>query len=115
MEGLLETGAVVLGFLLRLGIPILVTLLVVRFLRRLDERWQREGSVEAKAASREVPLFDTLRCWVTNDCSPEQKKTCPAFLEAVRPCWQVYRVNGSMKKECLECEVFQQAPVPVPA
>jgi hypothetical protein len=115
MEGLIQTGSVVLGLLLRLGIPILVTLVFVRFLRRLDERWQREGVGEVQTQPQEAPLFSSLRCWMINDCTADQKKTCPAFLEAGRPCWQVYRVNGSVKEECLACEVFQKAPVPVPA
>ncbi len=115
MQGLTESLAVILGFVLRLGIPFLVTLFFVRLLRRLDERWQREGAVEVSEAFREAPLFSALRCWIANDCPPEQQENCPAFIEAVRPCWQVYRENGSVKQECLECEVFQQAPVPVSA
>ncbi len=115
MQGWIETGAVILGILLRFGIPILITALIVTLLRRLDERWQREGALPVEEQPHERPLFSTLRCWIINDCTPEQKEQCPAFLEAVRPCWQVYRENGTVQERCLGCEVFQSAPIPVPA
>jgi hypothetical protein len=116
MEGLIGTGAVILGLLLRFGIPILVTGFFIWVLRRLDERWQREGTKLEAADPIESPLFSNLRCWILNDCTPEQRERCPAFIEAVRPCWQVHRNgNGDMKDKCIDCEIFQTAPIPVPA
>jgi len=114
MEGLFGTGAVVLGLLLRFGIPILVTAFFIWLLRRLDERWQREANQLEAVNMEEHSLFSNLRCWILNDCTPEQRERCPAFIEAVRPCWQVHRNgNGGMKDECIGCEIFQAAPIPV--
>lgn len=116
MEGLIGTGAVILGLLLRFGIPILVTAFFIWLLRRMDERWQREGRQTEVPGTQEHPLFSNLRCWILHDCTPEQRERCPAFLEAVRPCWQVHRNgNGGMKEECFDCEIFQSAPILVPA
>jgi membrane-associated phospholipid phosphatase len=116
MEGIMGTAAVILGLLLRFGLPILVTVFFVWLLRRLDQRWQREGAQAEVVIPDEIRLFSTLRCWILNDCTPEQRENCPAFVEALRPCWQVHRNgNGSMKEECLACQVFKTAPIPVPA
>lgn len=116
MQGFVEIGAVVLGILLRFGIPILATALMILFLRRLDARWQHEAKQSQPVDAEEAPIFSTLRCWILNDCSPEERERCPAFIEAIRPCWQVHRNgNGSLKEDCLECEILTQAPIPVPA
>jgi len=114
MEGFISGGAVILGFLLRFGLPILATALFVWFLRRLDERWQQEGAQGKAARPSENPLFSELRCWILNDCTPEQRERCPAFIEAIRPCWQVHRHgSGSLKEDCLVCELFEGAPIPL--
>lgn len=116
MQGLVEAGTVLLGLLLRFGIPILVTALLIRFLRRLDERWQREATQPQQVKVKETPIFSTLRCWILNDCTPEERERCPAFIEAARPCWQVHRNgDGSLKDECLDCEILKRAPIPIPA
>ncbi|MFV9674234.1 MAG: hypothetical protein ACNYZI_02505 [Anaerolineales bacterium] len=103
------------GFVLRFGIPIGVTALLVYALRRLDQKWQREVELEAQPELVQVSLFDKIRCWATNECSQEIRETCPAFIESGRPCWQVHRdVSGEMQPKCLECPVFQAAPIPRP-
>ena len=103
------------GFVLRFGIPIGVTALLVYALRRLDQKWQREVELEAQPELVQVSLFDKIRCWATNECSQEIRETCPAFIESGRPCWQVHRdVSGEMQPKCLECPVFQAAPTPRP-
>ena len=103
------------GFVLRFGIPIGVTALLVYALRRLDQKWQREVELAAQPELVQVSLFDKIRCWATNECSQEIRETCPAFMESGRPCWQVHRdVSGEMQPKCLECPVFQAAPIPRP-
>jgi hypothetical protein len=103
------------GFVLRFGIPIGVTALLVYTLRRLDQKWQREVELEAQPELVQVSLFDKIRCWATNECSQEIRETCPAFIESGRPCWQVHRdASGEMQPKCLDCPVFQAAPIPRP-
>ena len=95
------------GLLLRLGLPILVTALVFALLHRLDKRWRDEA-----LALPVVPMGK--RCWEIKGCSEEQKKNCPAPAQPNVPCWQVFRAkDGTMKEACLGCDMFRQAPVPV--
>jgi hypothetical protein len=96
----------IIGLLLRLGIPIALSVLIFALLHRLDEGWKKEA-----LALPVVPAGK--RCWEIKDCSEEKKKNCPAAANKNLPCWQVFRTkDGVMKEACLECDVFRQAPLP---
>ena len=43
MDGLLQAAIIVGMFILRLGVPLLITLLVAYWLRRLDSKWEAEA------------------------------------------------------------------------
>lgn len=97
----------ILGLLLRIGIPVLVTVGIFFLLRRLDERWQAEA--------RALPVLNTNQkpCWEAKACSAEKQKACPAYAKSNVPCWQVFRAkDGVLKETCLGCDVFRQARVP---
>ncbi len=94
------------GLLIRFGVPVLITGLIVVYLRRLDARWQ------AEAANAE-PVSDPVHCWEIRDCSPQQRANCKVYSSG-EVCWQVKRLpNGYLPADCLNCEVFQKAPLPV--
>ena len=102
--------AVLSGLLVRLAIPIFITVLAVSFLRKLDERWQKQAEIETPEAKVPKP-----ECWKVRDCPPPARGACPGFLSPL-PCWQVYRLpNGYLREECLTCEVFRAAPAPAQA
>ncbi len=52
MDGLLQVAAIVGMFILRLGVPLLITLLVAYWLRHLDGRWE----AEARARQETEPI-----------------------------------------------------------
>ena len=100
--------AVLAGLAVRFAIPILVTALAVAFLRKLDARWQSEGE-------RILLNVETPKCWEVKNCTPEKRAHCKA-VSSDMPCWQVKRFsNGYLREECLDCDVFRKAPVPVHA
>ena len=93
---------------LRIGIPILITALIVLWLQELDLRWREEASLE-----REEEL--QTPCWEVRQCPPQLLQDCPAYADRSAPCWQVFRQrDGKLKQTCLACEVFRSAPVPLP-
>ena len=97
-----------LGTLLRIGIPVAVTILVIVLLRRLDQRWQKQS------LALPVVSADVRPCWEVKGCSAEKRKGCPAAAKPDVPCWQTFRSRtGTLREACLDCDVFQQAPVPV--
>jgi hypothetical protein len=96
----------VIGLMLRIGIPVAVTILVIALLRRLDKRWQKES-----LALPMVPVGE--HCWEVKGCSKEQMENCPAVAQPDVPCWQTFRSkDGALNEVCLDCEVFRQASVP---
>ncbi len=104
-----STYALILGLLLRIGIPLVISGVLFFFLKRLDERWQKQARI--------LPLVPAgKRCWEINGCAPSKKKQCPAFAQPNLPCWQVFRgKDGTLKETCLGCAVFRQSPSPVRA
>lgn len=98
--------ALILGLTVRLGLPLLVTLLVVIGLRQLDIRWQKEAELE-----RDLLVRDEEPCWKEQGLSMEEIKVRAA--ESGKPCWQIHRLsNGYLREACLDCEVFINAPAP---
>ena len=108
METLNALVAIAAGFLVRLAIPILITALAVHYLRKLDANWQAEAE--------RIPLVvEKPKCWKVNECPPRARKTCPGYTSPL-PCWQARRLsNGYLREECLACEIFRTAPIPVHA
>jgi hypothetical protein len=109
MENLDTILVILIGLLLRFGLPMAITVVVVFILRKLDARWQAE--------TEEVPPTVEMvspHCWEIKNCMPEQMRECPTPT-STQPCWQVRRQkNGYLREECLTCQVFNQAPLPVP-
>jgi hypothetical protein len=110
MEWSSTTSAMILGILLRVAIPLIVTFLIVYFLKRLDERWKTQSDIEGS------PLVKAGNegCWEFNNCPEEERAVCKAFQNPDTPCWQVFReTNGRLQEQCIGCDVFRHAPVPI--
>ena len=99
---------IITGLVLRIGLPIAATALVIFFLRRLDNRWRSEARQNLL-----VPMAASSQpCWQVKKCSQEQRQNCPALKQTASPCWQIFRSEqGTSKETCLGCDVFRQAPL----
>lgn len=105
METLGSVLYIVVGLLLRLAIPILGTVLLVYFLRKLDQRWQAEAALHQQG-------MEKPDCWKITGFPPQQTETSAVYKSDL-PCWQANRLpNGYMKDECLSCQIFTEAPAP---
>lgn len=112
MDGMRELVGIAIGFVLRIGIPIGVTVLTVYFLHRLDRAWQADA--ERLRAELEVTdqLGMILPCWDIKSCNLQTREGCPAYQNRDRPCWQLFRdARGHLKEQCLECQLFRDATV----
>jgi hypothetical protein len=105
METITSLFAVLAGLLLRLALPIMGTVILIYFLRKLDARWQEESHL--------IPVsIQKVECWKIKGCLPEQRKDCVAAASSL-PCWQVLRLpNGYLREKCISCQVFIDAPTP---
>lgn len=107
-----EVAAVLVGLLIRFGIPIGLTVLLVWALSKLDAHWRAEAEARKVRTSALGADVRQVRCWETRDCAPEQRQDCPAYHEPELPCWQVFRVrDGRLQEACFGCGVFREAPV----
>ncbi|RME69838.1 MAG: hypothetical protein D6784_17735 [Chloroflexi bacterium] len=123
MDELWLIGAVVAGFVLRLGIPLAVTFLVGYWLRRLDDRWQAEAHARrvAEAATRNdsvLEFYTTIDppCWAGKNCPETVLHQCPVWLQSNhQPCWLIrYRVEGRLTPNCYHCPYFTARRAIVP-
>jgi hypothetical protein len=87
--------------------------LVVYWLSRLDQRWERESEQERSLMPSLVLQVKNHGCWEINGCSTENRERCEAYAHPDTPCWQVFREsNGRLQEKCLLCKVFRAAPIP---
>lgn len=112
MEFLEGFVAIALGLVIRVGLPLVVTVFLVRWLRQLDERWKVEA--QRSPTITEGSTARNIGCWEIKECSAEKKAVCTACEHPETPCWQHFRsTNGHLQERCLNCQIFQEAPVPV--
>jgi hypothetical protein len=111
MDWIDVTATLVIGLLIRVGIPVGLTALVIFWLRKMDEGWKREAQVQRPET---IEIIKNIGCWEINNCPAEQRAGCVAFNQQETPCWQHFRNgNGSLRERCLTCQVFRKSPVPV--
>lgn len=121
MNVILETLALTVLFVLRLGIPIAVTVLIAWGLRRLDARWQAEAAAhqssravaagDLDAAAVTSPLAAEQPCWELNNCAEAQRGNCPACAALDIPCWMArLRADGKLPARCYGCALFRTRP-----
>jgi len=104
--------AILLGLMIRFGVPLLLTGLAAWGLRRLDHHWQQQAEHSRPAPLGLGAASAEVRCWETTDCPAAVRQACPAFAQPAAACWQVFRQQtGMLMKACMTCEVFLHAPV----
>ena len=118
MSRLSELTVLIGLFLLRLGVPLAITLLVGLLLRRLDAKWEtearrsRERAVALGAPSR-ARRSGQLPCWLIRGCPEDLYRDCPAYKIQSLPCWLArLRVEGRMPKLCANCTLFRSPVAP---
>ena len=106
MEAIYSVLAVLVGLVLRVALPIALTILAVSYLHKLDARWQAEAEL-----IQGTQVKDEMPCWKDMGLPMEQIKLRANVND--QPCWQTHRItNGRLRESCLSCEVFLDAPVP---
>lgn len=116
-----EIAGIILLFLIRLGIPLAITVLVAWGLRRLDARWQAES--EARQLTEDVvigviapetvmaPAARQQPCWEYHHCTKVERSECAGCAMTDLPCWMArLRSQGSLPKRCYGCAYFKVGP-----
>lgn len=95
------------GGLLRLLLPVGLTLIFAVLLKRLDDRWRVESLRETMAAAGVSGPVQDLHCWEAHGCSPDRRSQCHASQNPDQPCWESFSVKGEMQSACKRC-AFRQ-------
>jgi hypothetical protein len=103
-------------FLLRLGVPLAITLAVGYALRRLDARWEAEALTQWEHEEVPAELKALKRpeqpCWEEKGCTEAQRAECPACKGWDIPCWVAHlRATGRLPARCHNCGRFAPSPV----
>lgn len=108
-------------FLLRIGVPLAVTALIVWGLKSLDARWQAEAEARqasavvsagrALPAAYKAPQAAQTPCWSLRNCAESRQAGCAACKEPGLPCWMArLRADGRLPSGCYGCALFRLRP-----
>ncbi len=112
LEGIL---AVIIGIILRFGLPLLITALIVVALKKVDASWQAEID-ERRIQSLQGMEIEQVQCWTISSCPEIKREECVAYQIPSVPCWQHFRNGrGELREGCLECEIFRITPITIAA
>jgi hypothetical protein len=117
MDGIGDVLVIAGMFILRLGVPLAITLAVGYALLRLDAKWQAEAWAEwesgqleeqaAQAAGGATSLAAKQACWELKGCGQAVRDQCPAFKRPSIPCWLARRrAEGRLPAACYDCGLF---------
>lgn len=121
MTPVVESIALLALFVLRLGVPLLITILVTWGLKSLDARWQAEADArqataivdagQALPAAFKAPQAMQMPCWMLRNCGEPQRSACAACKEPGLPCWMArLRTDGRLPSTCYGCALFKLRP-----
>ena len=107
----IDVGVLIGMFALRLGVPVLLTVLVCYGLDRLAARRaaQLASRRQAKeASSKQSPrVVRQLHCWEIKRCDSETREACPASQRQNLPCWLALQLAGQpLSAECRSCAMY---------
>lgn len=107
MDQLLGPLVIVGLFLLRLGVPLAVTLAVGYLLRRLDAKWEAEESARTETVPGERQAAARQPCWTVIRCGKVQRADCPAHKSPRLPCWLArLQAENRLPSGCPSCLMF---------
>lgn len=116
-----ETFALAALFVLRLGVPLAITILITWGLKSLDARWQADAEARQAAASVaagemqpgafKAPQARQTPCWSLRNCAEARQNGCAACKEPGLPCWMArLRADGRLPSNCYGCALFRLRP-----
>lgn len=90
-------------FVLRVGVPILITLMIGAWLKRLLEERDAKELPQPTASTSD----GQQHCWDVKHCPETERVKCVASQRPDLPCWLAVQVSGGgLKEMCYACPVF---------
>ncbi len=99
--------ALVIGlmFVLRIGVPIALTLVVGYWLeKKLAPAQQVSSRARTTGSAKIIPLH----CWDVKKCTSTQRAQCAAYRRPDLPCWLALQAAGEkVRPECHTCAFYK--------
>jgi len=109
---IVDAVVVLFMFVLRIGVPIALTLLVGRWLeKKLAPR--EEGQVETTRrfttrTTQSGGKIIQVHCWDVKRCAPAKLAQCAAYKRPDLPCWLAIQAEGGkLREECFTCTFYK--------
>lgn len=109
----LANSLIVLGmFLLRIGVPVAITLAFGYWLEkklRPPEQSQENGTIQPEITPRtRSSKIIQLHCWDLKHCEGAKRAQCAASRHPDLPCWLALQVEGEkVREECFTCGLYK--------
>lgn len=110
-QDVIDSGMVILMFVLRIGVPIVLTLAFGYWLEKklrpseqvennqpvqIEKRWTRTGNIIQ------------LHCWDVKKCDTAKRAQCAAAKRPELPCWLALQAEGQkVREECFTCAFYK--------
>ena len=108
--------SLILGFAIRIGIPVSLTIIIGKALKKLDNKWQEDGrKIMIKDLDLSERIIQDLNCWEFYECSEVKRKNCSMEGHAEEPCWQLCEAVGGNPAECLSCKYKELVEQNIPS
>ena len=112
IDTLIDTGAILFMFVLRIGVPIAVTLLVGRWLeKKLAPAEQEQTETKPRyttRTSRSGGKIIQIHCWEAKRCDTAKLAQCAAYKRPDLPCWLAIQAEGGkLREECFTCAFYK--------
>lgn len=108
-QDLLDAIAVILMFILRIGVPIALTLAFGYWLeKKLAPREREQESSTRQRIARDDPKIIQLHCWDVKRCDATVRAQCAAYKHPELPCWLALQAEGAqVREECFTCALYK--------
>ncbi|MCL5951988.1 MAG: hypothetical protein M1132_09755 [Chloroflexi bacterium] len=109
-QELVDVAIVALGFLVRIGIPIAITLALGYWLEsKLSPAVEKDEQVELKRpASRGPKVVNYPHCWELRHWDWARCAGCAACRHPDLPCWLALQVEGEkVREDCFTCALYR--------
>lgn len=115
-QELLNTIFVLAGFLVRIGVPIAITLALGYWLeKKLRPAEEKDDVViELQRRAAKSPKIIQLHCWDLHRCDAARRAACAAYEHPDLPCWLALQVEGAkVREECFTCALYKPQTIAV--
>ncbi len=105
----LEAAIVLLLFVVRIGVPIALTLAFGHWLeRKLRPGQEPVEMIEKVQVTHKASNIIRLHCWDIKRCDGFRRAQCAACHHPELPCWLALQVEGNkVREQCFTCAFYK--------